>query len=58
MNRILYLDLVKLFTIYLVIIGHVIAMMVNGYTVGGRMYAISHRAFVVISLFSTMPDSY
>jgi len=38
-QRIVYLDLVKLFTIYLVIMGHVIAMMVNGYTVGGRMYA-------------------
>lgn len=39
-NRIVYLDLIKLFTIYLVIMGHVIARMVNGYTVGGRMYAL------------------
>ncbi len=38
-KRIEYLDLVKLFTIYLVILGHVIAMMVNGYSVGGRLYA-------------------
>ena len=38
-KRIVYLDLVKLFTIYLVILGHVIAMMVNGYSVGGRLYA-------------------
>lgn len=38
-QRIVYLDLVKLFTIYLVILGHVIAMMVNGYAVGGRLYA-------------------
>lgn len=37
-QRIAYLDLVKLFTIYLVILGHVIAMMVNGCSVGGRMY--------------------
>jgi len=39
-SRIVYLDLVKLFTIYLVIMGHVIARMVNGYAVGGRMYAL------------------
>lgn len=39
-HRIVYLDLVKLFTIYLVILGHVIAMMVNGYTVGGRLYSL------------------
>ncbi len=39
-GRIQYLDLVKLFTIYLVILGHVIAMMVNGYAVGERLYAI------------------
>ena len=39
-SRIVYLDLVKLFTIYLVIMGHDIARMVNGYTVGGRMYAL------------------
>ena len=38
-KRIVYLDLVKLFTIYLVILGHVIAMMVNGYAVGGKLYA-------------------
>lgn len=38
MDRILYLDLVKLFTIYLVILGHVIAMMINGYTVGERLF--------------------
>ena len=38
-GRIEYLDLVKLFTIYLVILGHVIAMMVNGYSVGERLYA-------------------
>jgi len=38
-KRIEYLDLVKLFTIYLVILGHVIAMMINGYSVGGRLYA-------------------
>lgn len=38
-KRIIYLDLVKLATIYLVILGHTIAMMVNGFTVGGRLYA-------------------
>lgn len=38
-QRIVYLDLVKLFTIYLVIMGHVVAMMVNGYTIGGRLYS-------------------
>lgn len=38
-QRIAYLDLVKLFTIYLVILGHVIGMMVNGYSVGGRLSA-------------------
>ena len=38
-SRIEYLDFVKLFTIYLVILGHVIAMMVNGYEVGGRLYS-------------------
>lgn len=39
-DRILYLDLVKLFTIYLVILGHVVAMMVNGYVVGERLYSL------------------
>ena len=39
-NRILYLDIVKLFTIYLVILGHVIAMMKNGYVVGERLYSL------------------
>ena len=38
-KRIVYLDFVKLVTIYLVILGHVIAMMVNGFYVGGRLYA-------------------
>lgn len=38
-KRIIYLDFVKLVTIYLVILGHTIAMMVNGFTVGGRLYA-------------------
>ena len=38
-QRIVYLDLVKLFTIYLVILGHVIAMMVNGYSVGEKLYS-------------------
>lgn len=38
-KRIVYLDLLKLVTIYLVIEGHVIAMMVNGFYVGGRLYA-------------------
>lgn len=37
-KRIEYLDLVKLFTIYLVILGHVIHRMVDGYTVGGSLY--------------------
>ena len=40
MDRILYLDLVKLFTIYLVILGHVIAMMVNGNTIGEQLNTI------------------
>lgn len=38
-HRIAYLDLVKLFTIYLVILGHVIGMMVNGYAVGEKLYS-------------------
>ena len=38
-TRIEYLDIVKVVTIYLVIVGHVIAMMVNGFYVGGRLYA-------------------
>ncbi len=52
-KRIVYLDLVKLFTIYLVILGHVIAMMVNGYSVGGRLYAFIYSfhmpLFVLLS---------
>lgn len=67
-GRIQYLDLVKLFTIYLVIMGHVIAMMVNGYTVGGRMYALIYSfhmpLFMMLSgyfisnktLSKTVPD--
>lgn len=39
-KRIVYLDLIKLVTIYLVILGHVIAMMVNGYAVGERLYSL------------------
>lgn len=38
-TRIEYLDIVKVVTIYLVILGHTIAMMVNGFSVGGRLYA-------------------
>ncbi|MBR3468015.1 MAG: acyltransferase family protein [Bacteroidales bacterium] len=38
-NRIAYLDLVKLFTIYLVILGHVIFMMVGGLVVGEKAYS-------------------
>lgn len=67
-QRIVYLDLVKLFTIYLVIMGHVIAMMVNGYTVGGRMHALIYSfhmpLFMMLSgyfissktLSKTVPD--
>lgn len=36
-KRIAWLDLVKLFTIYLVILGHVTVMMVNGFAVGVRL---------------------
>lgn len=39
-TRIEYLDIVKLVTIYLVILGHVIAMMENGYVVGERLYSL------------------
>lgn len=52
-NRILYLDLVKLVTIYLVILGHVLMMMVNGYAVGGRMisfiYSFHMPLFMLLS---------
>lgn len=37
-TRVLYLDAVKLLTIYLVILGHTIAMMGNGYAIGVRLY--------------------
>lgn len=54
-NRILYLDLVKLITIYLVILGHVLMMMVNGYAVGGRMisfiYSFHMPLFMLLSGF-------
>lgn len=68
MNRILYLDLVKLFTIYMVIIGHVIAMMVNGYVVGEKLnafiYSFHMPLFMMLSgyfissktLSKTVPD--
>lgn len=36
-QRIAWLDLVKLFTIYLVVLGHVTAMMVNGFFMGARL---------------------
>lgn len=54
-QRIEYLDLVKLFTIYLVIIGHVIAMMVNGYVVGEKLnsliYSFHMPLFMLLSGF-------
>lgn len=54
-QRIEYLDLVKLFTIYLVIIGHVIAMMVNGYIVGEKLnsliYSFHMPLFMLLSGF-------
>lgn len=52
-NRIAYLDLVKLFTIYLVILGHVIIMMNPDLSVGGRLYTFIYTfhmpLFVMIS---------
>ena len=54
-KRIKYIDLVKLVTIYLVILGHVIAMMVDGYSVGGRLYSFIYSfhmpLFMILSGF-------
>lgn len=44
--RIAYLDFVKLLTIYLVILGHVIAMVGNGNAVGDRLYAFIYSFHV------------
>lgn len=52
-QRIEYLDLVKLFTIYLVIMGHVIAMMTNGFIVGEKLnsliYSFHMPLFMLLS---------
>ena len=52
-KRIGYLDHVKLYAIYLVILGHVVAMMVNGYAVGGRLinfiYSFHMPLFMLLS---------
>ena len=54
-NRIIYLDIVKLFTIYLVIMGHVIAMMTNGLIVGEKLnsliYSFHMPLFMLLSGF-------
>ena len=52
-KRIGYLDYVKLATIYLVIVGHVLKMMVHGYAVGGRLisfiYSFHMPLFMLLS---------
>lgn len=52
-QRIVYLDLVKLVTIYLVIFGHVLMRMVNGYAVGERLinfiYSFHMPLFMLMS---------
>lgn len=52
-NRIAYLDAVKLVTIYLVILGHVTQMMVQGWTVGARLwqpiYSFHMSLFMLVS---------
>lgn len=52
-GRIKYLDLVKLFTIYLVIMGHVTPVMVDGWTTGKRLidfiYSFHMPLFMMLS---------
>ena len=52
-GRIQYLDLVKLFTIYLVIMGHVTPAMVDGWTTGKRLidfiYSFHMPLFIMLS---------
>ena len=52
-SRILYLDFVKLFTIYLVILGHVLARMVNGYAFDDNLcyfiYSFHMPLFMLLS---------
>lgn len=52
-KRIVYLDLVKLFTIYLVILGHVIARMVTGYAFDNKLcffvYSFHMPLFMMLS---------
>lgn len=52
-QRVAWLDLVKLFTIYLVVLGHVTAMMVNGFFMGARLmnfiYSFHMPLFMLLS---------
>lgn len=52
-GRVIYLDAVKLFTIYLVILGHVLMMMVGGYVVGSKLinfiYSFHMPLFMLMS---------
>lgn len=52
-QRVAWLDLVKLFTIYLVVLGHVTGMMVNGFFMGARLinfiYSFHMPLFMLLS---------